>query len=69
MIPTEKDTAYRSVAKLIFVAHRMQEGDRQVRILAETWDEAHEKARIALGVDAVFVKRIMPTENPQVYDI
>ena len=69
MIPTEKDTAYRSVAKHIFVAHRMHEGGRQVIILADTLDEAHEKARIALGVDSVFVKRIMPTENPQVYDI
>ena len=47
----------------------MHEGGRQVIILADTLDEAHEKARIALGVDAVFVNRIVPTENPQVYDI
>lgn len=67
-----RDKAFRIVAKHIYEAHRMYSddpADRQLLILADSIEEAKEKAQKAFGISTVFVKPARPTDDPQVYDI
>lgn len=65
-----KDDAYRTVAKHVFVAHRINSKDgRQLIILADSLKEAEKKAKAGFGVSSVHVKRIMPTEDVQIYEV
>lgn len=65
-----RDTAYRTVAKHIFVAHQMGSKDgRQLIILADSLKEAEKKAKAGFGVSSIHVKRILPTEDVQIYEI
>lgn len=65
-----KDTAYRTVAKHIFVAHQIGAKDgRQLIILADSLEEAEKKAQTGFGASSVHVKRIMPTEDVQIYEV
>ena len=61
--------AYRTIAKHLFRAHRKYEGGRTLIILADNLEEATEKAVEVFGLDSVHVKRIDPTDDPQVYEI
>ena len=65
----ERDTAYRTIAKHLFRAHLKYEGGRTLIILADNLEEATEKAVEVFGLDSVHVKRIDPTDDPQVYEI
>lgn len=67
---TPKDAAYRTVARHIFIAHRKASTDRrQVVILADNLSEAEEKAKAAFGMPSVHVKRVIPTEDAQIYNL
>lgn len=66
---SEKTKAYRTIAKHLFKAHLKYEGDRTLIILADSIEEATEKAVAAFGLNSVFVKRVDPTEDPQVYEV
>ena len=66
---SERNKAYRTIAKHLFRAHRKYEGGRTLIILADSIEEATEKAVAAFGFNSVHVKRIDPTEDPQVYEI
>lgn len=65
----EKVKTYRVIAKHIYKAHLKYEGQRTLIILADNIEEATEKAVKAFGLNSVFVKRIDPTEDPQVYEV
>lgn len=65
-----KDTAYRTVAKHIFVTHQIGAKDgQQLIILADSLEEAEKKAQTGFGASSVHVKRIMPTEDVQIYEV
>ena len=66
---SERNKAYRTIAKHLFRAHLKYEGNRTLIILADNIEEATEKAIAAFGLNGVHVKRINPTEDPQVYEI
>lgn len=63
------DEAYAVIAKHTFVAHRKYEGDRQIIVFATNIDEAEYIAKKVFDTSSVFVKRIAPTANPQVFEI
>lgn len=71
--PTEplepKEKAYRVIAKHIFRAHRKHEGGKVLVLLADDICEAERLAMTVFGTSSVFVKRISPTEDPQVYEV
>lgn len=61
-----RDTAYRTVARHVFVAHRKALTDkRQVAILADSLDEADEEAKATFSMPSVHV---IPTEDAQIYN-
>ncbi len=64
-----KEKAYRSIAKHVFRAHRKYVGGNRLVILADDIREAEKLAMTALGSSSVFVKRVTPTEDPQVYEV
>lgn len=64
-----KEKAYRTIAKHLFRAHLKYEGSRALIILADSIEEATEKAVAAFGLNSVSVKRIDPTDDPQVYGV
>ncbi len=65
-----RGSAYRTIAKHIFVAHQMYSSSGQcIIILADSFAEAENKAKIDFGSDSVYVKRIIPTEDAQLYKI
>lgn len=65
----ERAQAYRIIGKHLFRAHRKYEGGRTLIILADDYEEAEKKAIEAFGLNSVYVKRIDPTTDPQVYEI
>lgn len=67
LMPKEK--AYRTLAKHIFRAHRKYEGGKVLVILADDIREAEQLAMTAFGTSSVFVKRVSPTEDPQVWEV
>lgn len=64
-----KAKAYRTIAKHLFRAHLKYEGDRTLIILADNIEEAEAKAVAAFGLNSVHVKRLDPTDDPQVYEV
>lgn len=66
--PVQKNP-YRIVAKHCFRAHRMYERGKTLLILADDIKEATAKAVAAFGVSTVIVSRVIPTEDPQVYEV
>ena len=64
-----KEKAYRSIAKHIFRAHRKYEGGKVLVLLAADIREAEQLAMTAFGTSSVFVKRVNPTTDPQVYEV
>lgn len=66
---SKRTKAYRTIAKHLFIAHRKYESSRILIILADSIEEATEKAIDAFGLNSVFVKRIDPTDDPQVYEV
>lgn len=64
-----KEKAYRSIAKHIFRAHRKCETGKVLVLLADNIHEAEQLAMTAFGTSNVFVKRVNPTTDPQVYEI
>lgn len=70
--PTPKQSsksAYKIVAKHLYRAHRMYTGGKTLVILADSIEEATEKARAAFGISTVIVRRVDATEDPQVYEV
>ena len=63
-----KEKAYRSIAKHIFRAHRKYETGKVLILLANDIHEAEQLAITAFGTSSVFVKRVNPTTDPQVYE-
>lgn len=66
---TPKEEAYQSLAKHIFRAHRKYEGGKVLVLLADDIREAEQLAMTAFGASSVFVKRVSPTEDPQVWEV
>lgn len=65
-----RDAAYHTVARHVFVTHRKALTDRrQVVTLADSLDEADEEAKAAFGMPSVHVKRVIPTEDTQIYNL
>ena len=65
-----KDTAYRTVARHVFVAHQIgAKNGRSLIILADSLGEARKKAEIGFGVPSVHFKRVIPTDDVQIYKI
>lgn len=65
----DRAEAFRVVAKHIYVARMWFDGDRTLIILADNIEEAKDKAQKVLGVLTVPVKRVEPTDDPQVYEL
>lgn len=63
------DDNYRIIAKHLFRAHMKYTRGKVLLILAGNIEEATEKARAAFGINNIIVDRIIPTEDPQVYEI
>ena len=64
-----KDKAYRSIAKHVFRAHQKYEGGKVLVLLADDLNEAERLAMTAFGTSNVAVRRVAPTEDPQVYEM
>jgi len=64
-----KEEAYQSLARHIFRAHRKYEGGKVLVLLADDIREAERLAMTAFGTSSVFVKRVSPTEDPQVWEV
>ena len=64
-----KEKAYRAIASHIFAAHCQYTGGKTLAILADDFREAERLAKTALGSSSVFVKRVVPTGDPQVYEV
>ena len=70
--PTPKlssEGAYKIIAKHLYRAHRMYTDGKTLVILADSIEEATEKARAAFGLSSVIVRRVYSTEDPQVYEV
>ena len=70
--PTPKlsnEGAYKIIAKHLYRAHRMYTGGKTLVILADSIEEATEKARAAFGISTVIVRHVDATEDPQVYEV
>lgn len=63
-----KAQAYRSIAKHVFRAHQKYDGRKVLVLLADDLNEAEKLAMSAFGTSNVAVRRILPTEDPQVYE-
>lgn len=61
--------ACKIIAKHLYRAHRMYTGGKTLVILADSIEEATEKARAAFGISTVIVRRVDATEDPQVYEV
>lgn len=64
-----KDKAYRTIASHIFAAHRQNTCGKTLVILADDLWEAERLAMTALDTSSILVKRIVPTGDPQVYEV
>lgn len=64
-----KEEAYRTIAKHVFRAHRQYEGGKVMVLLADDIREAERLAMTAFGTSSVFVRRVTPTEDPQIYEV
>lgn len=64
-----KENSYKIIANHLFRAHLKYEGDRTLIILADDIEEAKAKAASVFGINSIFVDRLIPTDNPQVYEI
>ena len=64
-----KEKAYRSIAKHIFRAHHKYETGKVLVLLADNIHEAEQLATTAFGTSNVFIRRVNPTTDPQVYEI
>lgn len=62
-------SAYKIIARHLYRAHRMYSGDKTLVILADSIEEATEKAKKAFGISTVVVRPVDPTEDPQVYEV
>lgn len=66
----QKDAAYRTISKHIFKAHQLDGGSRKILlILADDFSEAERLAETSLGTASIFVRRIIPTDNSQIYEV
>lgn len=64
-----KDKAYRSIAKHVFKSHRLNVGGKTLVLLADDIREAEKLAMTAFRTSSVFVQRVTPTEDPQIYEV
>lgn len=64
-----KEEAYRTISKHVFSAHRKYEGTKILILLADDIREAERLAMEALETSSVFVKRVLPTTDPQIYGV
>lgn len=67
--PEPKTEAYRTIAKHVFRAHRQNDGGKVLLFLADGIREAERLAMEEFGTSSVFVRRVIPTTNPQVYEV
>ena len=62
--------AYHTVAKYVFMAYPAHSTEqREIIIFADNTKEAQEKANAHFQTTYITVKRIAPTNDPQVYEI
>lgn len=66
--PTQKNP-YRTIAKHLYRAHRKYEGSKTLLILADDITEAISKAQRTFGTSSVHVSKVLPTDDPQVYEV
>lgn len=65
-----REAAYRTISKHIFIAHQLDGGSRKILlILADDFSEAERLAETSFGTASIFVRRIIPTENPQIFEV
>ena len=64
-----KAQAYRTIAQHVFSAHRKYEGGKVLAILADDIREAEKLAMMEFGTSSVFLTRVVPTADPQVYEV
>lgn len=65
-----KEAAYRAIAKHVFHAYRKYEGQDKVAVLLA--DDIHEAERLAMamfGTSSVYVRRVIPTKDSQIYEV
>lgn len=66
----DKSKAYRTIANHIYIAYpRYSCGGNEIMILADNIDEAKEKASKFYDLNLITVKKLFPTEDPQIYRI
>lgn len=63
-----RDAAYHTVARHVFVTHRKTLTDRR-QVVIDSLDEAEEKVKAAFSMPFVHVKRVIPTEDTQIYNL
>lgn len=65
----DKNQAYGIIANHIYVAKRMYAGDKTLIILADSFDEAKQKAYEHFGTHTDCVHNLDTTDDPQVFEI
>lgn len=66
----DKSEACRTIANHIYIAYPMYScGGNEIMILADNLDEAKEKASKFYDLSRITVKKLFPTEDPQIYII
>lgn len=65
----KREEAFQVIGKHIFTAHRRSTLDGEIVILADSQDEAEEKAKLYFGISSVIVRLVSSTEDAQVYKI
>lgn len=65
----KKEEAFRVIGKHIFTAHLRSTLDGEIVILADSQDDAKEKAKLHFGISSAIVRPVSSTEDAQVYKI
>lgn len=65
----KREEAFRVIGKRIYMAHLRMSLDGEVVILADSQEEAEEKAELHFGISTVIVRAVTPTQDAQVYRI
>lgn len=65
----KRKEAFQVIGRHIYIAHLRLTLDGEIVILADCQEEAEEKARLHFGLSNTIVKRVIPTQNAQVYKL
>ena len=64
-----REKAYSIISKHVFIAHLKYESNKDIVILADTQDEAKQKAQEFFGLSSVSVDELHETYDSQIYEM